>query len=179
MSDINRDGVLDLVVANADSVAVLLGIGDGTFLPPLMNFGAGTSWGQSLALADLDGDGDLDVVAAGSDESIYNVAVLLSHGDGTFEPAISYPAVRYPASVTLADVNHDGRSDLIAFGHFSSRTRAIDVSVALGNGDGTFQAPAILHVRGIMGISVTAADLDRNCTPDLALVGINFLQVML
>jgi hypothetical protein len=97
IGDLDRDGALDLAVANgwSDNVSVLLGNGDGTFRSAV-NYGVG-EWPESVAIGDLDGDGDLDlaVANAGSD----NVSVLLGNGDGTFRGAVDYGAGDGPWSV--------------------------------------------------------------------------------
>src|SRR5262249_47367281 len=83
VGDFNRDGKLDLAVANpgGNTVSVLLGNGDGTF-GPRVDYGVGTS-PLSVAAADL-GNGQVDLVVANHDSS--NVSVLVGNGDGTFQP---------------------------------------------------------------------------------------------
>jgi hypothetical protein len=63
-SDFNRDGKVDLVLANtqAPSVSILLGVGDGTFLPPQV--APVSSAPRGVAVLDVDGDGDVDVASA-------------------------------------------------------------------------------------------------------------------
>ena len=88
---------------------------------------------ESVAIADLNGDGSLDLVTAnrGSDD----VSVLLGNGDGTFQAAQAFAAGDGPRSVAIADLDGDGVADLVTANRLSD-----DVSVLLGNGDGTFQA---------------------------------------
>src|SRR2546425_10353811 len=64
------------------------------------------------------------------------VSVLLSNGDGTFQPARTFAAGTSPYFVAVGDVNGDGRPDL-AVANYNSH----NVSVLLGNGDGAFQPP--------------------------------------
>jgi FG-GAP-like repeat len=140
VGDVNGDGRPDLVTANlySDDVSVLLSNGDGTFRPQA-RFAAGRS-PDSVALGDVNGDGRPDLVTAnfGSD----NVSVLLGNGDGTFRPPTNFAAGRSPQAgrspdtVALGDVNGDGRLDLVTANYYSD-----DVSVLLGNGDGTFRPP--------------------------------------
>ncbi len=62
--------------------------------------------------------------------------MLLGNGDGTFLTGVNYNAGTQPRSVAVADVNGDGRPDIIVANQGSN-----NVSVLLGNGDGTFQNP--------------------------------------
>jgi hypothetical protein len=65
----------------------------------------------SIASADLDGDGKLDLVTANSGDS--TVSVLLGHGDGTFAAKVDYPVGTNPHSVSLDDVDGDRRLDIV------------------------------------------------------------------
>jgi large repetitive protein len=95
IADVNGDGKPDLIVANAciayvgcstGAVGVLLGNGDGTF-QPAVSYGSGGQTAESVALADLNGDGKLDIVVANQSGT---VGVLLNNGDGTFQSAVPY-----------------------------------------------------------------------------------------
>ena len=83
--DFNKDGRLDLCVANSGSlsVSILLGRGDGAFLPAV-NYKVPQS-PKSIAVGDFNHDGTLDVVFANAG----SVSVLLGKGDGTFRPAVN------------------------------------------------------------------------------------------
>ena len=122
VADVNGDGKPDLVVANAGSntVGVLLGKGDGTF-QSVVAYGSGGKEGDgtsSVVLADMNGDGKLDVVVANRSPSGGGsgglVGVLLGKGDGTFQPVVTYGSGGNGAdSVVVADVNRDGRPGLV------------------------------------------------------------------
>ena len=143
LGELDGDRILDLVVANrdADTVSVLLGDGaggrgNGGFVPhgvePTVAVGDAP---VSVALADLNNDGVLDLVAANRDDD--TLSVLLGDGDGSFTAAAESPLVvgDGPEMVIAVDLDGDHRPDLAA-------ANAADgtVSVLLGDGDGTFTA---------------------------------------
>src|SRR5205807_9910163 len=105
------------------------------------NFEAGT-YPNSVAVADFNGDGMQDLAVAHFALS-NDVSVLLGNGDGTFRAPISVPVGSDQLSVVVGDFNGDGVPDL-AVGRLDSDNNISlpgIVSVSLGNGDGTFQAP--------------------------------------
>src|SRR5207302_2431101 len=130
------------VVANAldNTVGVLLGNGDGTF-GPQQTFAVGHG-PRSVAVADVNGDGkpDLVVVNQGNSSTPGNTAgVLLGNGDGTFGPQRTFPVGFGPFLVAVADVNGDGRPDLVVANENEGLfPQPSTVSVLLGHGDGTF-----------------------------------------
>ena len=93
--------------------------------------GAGT---VQVAVADLNGDGRLDVVAVNEDDD--SVSVLLGNGDGTLGVAIRSAVGDRPVSIGAADFDGDGATDVAV----ASQDGA-ELLVMLGNGDGTFGAP--------------------------------------
>lgn len=103
-ADLNRDGRLDLAVANGHAITIFIGNGDGSFRqqPDLPISGIG----QMLRVADMNGDGFPDLVLA--DERL---SVFLNHGDGTFESALDFPTGGAQA-LAIADFNRDGKPDV-------------------------------------------------------------------
>ncbi len=183
IADMNGDGKPDLVVANNfncpsgncetnGTVSVLLGNGDGTFQSAI-NYNSGGWDAVSVAVADVDGDGKPDVIVA--NECPLNscpdgngvVAILLGNGDGTLKLAVPYglgaASFLQPDTVTVADINGDGKLDLIV-AIYGAR-----VDVLLGNGDGTFQAAVTYGLGCCQVSSVGVADVNGDGKPDLLL----------
>jgi hypothetical protein len=179
IGDLNGDGHPDLVVVNTNNVVVFINNGDGTFgTPGVYNSGG---WGSgSVAIGDVNRDGHLDVVVSnvcytysiGCDDG--TIGVLLNNGDGSFQAALSYPAgAEAPSAIAVADINADGKPDLIALSqcvlgsHYICSTSI--VSVLLNNGDGTFKAPTIYGSGGWFPTSVGVADVNGDGKLDLVL----------
>ena len=171
------DGIPDLIVANYndDTVSVLLGKGDGTFLPQEV-FPVGEK-PYSLAVADLNGDGKPDIIVANSASD--TVSVLLNLGGGkdyvNFAPQTTFATGRQPFSVAVADLTGDGIPDIVTANAFDNT-----VSVLLGNGDGTFQTQRTFAV-GSRPYSVAVADLTGDGKPDIVTTnyGGNSVSVLL
>lgn len=175
-SDVNGDGMLDLIGVNYNTgeVEVLLGQGsggkgNGTFAAP-MDFPAGTGTLMSIdpvgvAVADLNGDGIPDIVT--NNRGTGNVGVLLGNGDGTFKPVVNYPigdgGSSYANGVAIADMNGDGFPDIVTVDNGSID----DMGVLYGNGDGTFQSRVGVSVGPGAGTPLIA-DFNQDGRLDLA-----------
>ncbi|WP_437973308.1 VCBS repeat-containing protein [Sorangium sp. So ce295] len=166
LGDLDGDGRLDLLVGGFNvpgigGLRVLLGNGDGTFQAPVL-YAVGNQ-PVGVQVADFNGDGRLDVVTANFVGS--SLSVLLGNGDGTLQPAVDYIALgaATPNDVAVADVNGDGKHDLV-----SANFNGQNLSVWLGNGDGTFQ-PASVFPSGASGVgAVAVGDLNGDGKPDIA-----------
>ena len=174
VADLNGDGAPDLAVTcltDKDSIVnVMLNQGDGTFAASVAYPTGKSSDGQGAAAivaADLNGDGKIDLAVASADHDA--VSVLLNRGDGTFAAKVDYPTSKSPLSIVAADLNGDGKPDLATYNSTKS------ASLLLNHGDGTFAAKVDYtatsnpNALDATVTSITAADLNRDGKPDLAL----------
>ena len=158
VGDLNGDGHPDLIVDTKvgsfffpTTSWILLGNGDGTFQPAAYTLGGP---GGYVALADLNGDGILDIVTA--------QAVYLGNGDATFRKPQPLPGIEIDgpfSSLAIADFNGDGKPDVAVL------TDGM-VGLLLGNGDGTFDWEASF-VAG-SPIAMAVADFNGDGLPDVA-----------
>lgn len=184
-ADFDRDGNLDLAVANfgSNDVTVLRGDGSGGFVPfPLSPVPAGPTGSAplSLAVGDFSRDGrpDLAVVNFVGDGEGY-VTILLGHGDGGFSHGSTIRVGWEPRAIAVGDFDRDGKLDLavtlsvnpedaLAFPGF--------VAILLGKGDGHFRRPVRLGVgtkltpetaQGFNPVAIVAKDFDRDGNLDV------------
>ncbi len=164
--DLNGDGKLDLAVANytSNSVSILLGTGTGSF-GAFSNFAVSTDPNSNpifVAIADLNGDGKLDLAVAV--ERLNSVSILLGTGTGSFGAATTFGVGTQPQSIALGDFNRDGKLDLAIANNGSS-----NVSILLGDGTGNFGAASNFAV-AFGPLAVTVGDFNGDGKLDLAVV---------
>jgi hypothetical protein len=130
----------------------------------------------SLAVADLNGDGKMDVVVANLCTTYENcpgdgsIGVLLGNGDGTLQPPTTYKSGgQHTSWVAVGDVNSDGKPDIITSSEWLVYGGTGAVGILLGNGDGTFKPPVTYLSGGYFSESVAIADFNHDGIPDLAI----------
>ncbi|HEY7154254.1 MAG TPA: FG-GAP-like repeat-containing protein [Gemmataceae bacterium] len=180
--DLNADGKLDLVVTSDNDgaggyMSTLLGHGDGTFAAASTYgpyFGpSGVNQLLGSVLADVNGDGKLDVAVAAWQSS--SVKVFLGNGDGTLLAPRDFATERGSNSVAAGDFNADGKLDLVTANHSNTSN---SVSMLLGNGDGTFQT-ARSFAAGTGPTSATASDVNGDGKLDLVVLSSGGVSVLL
>ena len=155
VGDFNGDGILDIATLDStdENGSIYLGNGNGTFgMVPLSLGLSGVNSGSylTMAVADFNGDGKLDLAVPLSTGSGGTVAVLLGNGDGTFQEANGSPITfgTLIANAAVGDFNGDGIADLM----LGSETSGQDMYVLIGKGDGTFTQPTSPPLALLLGL---------------------------
>jgi len=168
-ADYNGDGKLDLLCFSQTSIAVLPGNGDGTFQAAVnSSFQVVTGIGFDVqASYDVNGDGKLDLLLNYSQDRplAFWTELLLGNGDGSFQAA-TQPSSGAAASPP-ADFNGDGKLDFVTDAALAPFP-ADDLSIWIGNGDGTFANPvAIKTTTGLALIPLLQGDFNGDGKQDL------------
>ena len=178
--DFNGDGKLDLVTVSSvtpppngiGTGTVMLGNADSTFQAPKI---WSTSAISSVAVGDFDGDGKLDLVETNPGPGNGSLSLLLGKGDGTFQSPTSYTVGTTPEAVAVADLNGDGKPDVIVGNRNSG-----NISVLLNAGNGSL-LPAVDYATPTTGTpeSIAIGDFNGDGVPDIAVAisGINATSI--
>jgi len=163
--DLNNDGKVDLIATdqnqNGGQTRVYLGDGAGVFTL-LAKFEVNV-YGRGLELGDVNNDGNLDVLSAGSIASDGRVDVLLGDGTGFMVNTLTkYPVASDPRDLTVADFNSDGNPD-VALSH----TVGNFVTIYMGQGGDRFQKTATNYTTGTFPIWIHAFDYNGDGNLDL------------
>ena len=177
VGDFNNDNKLDFIAACHNvGFSVSLGNGDGTFATANPKF---FSSDETVAIGDFNGDGKLDVAVPY--QSGKCVSILLGNGDGTFGAATNYSLVSMPQTglsgvVAVADLNHDGKLDLVV----AEQTATNSLGILLGNGGGGFTTKTN-YALGAGATTIAIGDLNGDGIPDLVVgtAGSKNVMVML
>jgi hypothetical protein len=166
--DFNEDGIVDLVAGHrgGQTIAVLIGRGDGTFLPSAY-YDPVSDWNPiSVTVGDFNEDGHDDVAYA---RECNGIGLRLGNGDGTFGPETSHGHVDAAHQfVAVADFNGDDHDDLIGTAAWNySGCGDVAPSVLLGHGDGTFTRFDITQT----GWYLAVGDFNGDGLDDYATVG--------
>ncbi|HZL99034.1 MAG TPA: VCBS repeat-containing protein [Planctomycetota bacterium] len=169
VGDLDQNGDPDVAAVNwwfYARLSVVLNGGDGTFAQPaLYNYSKGA---LDLELADVTGDGALDVVVSntGANYEGTTLSLFRNLGNGVFSPHMIYPCGAGPVGLAAADYDGDGRVDVAVarYGGFGSGSQ---VALLRNDGAGGF-LPAVAFAAGASPYKLAAGDLDGDGDPDLA-----------
>jgi hypothetical protein len=162
IGDLDGDGDNDLAVIHRDgTLKTLANLGVGTFAPAVNR---GVLWPSGTAcellIADVDRDGDPDLLAAFT--TIYGaVSVVLNRGDGSFDPPVNYDSCYSTQMIVAADLDGDKRVDV------AGDTVCFAASILINNGDGTFRHNGD-YGHGYTPGGIDAGDIDGDGDLDVA-----------
>jgi hypothetical protein len=155
LKDFNQDGTLDIVTVSASTNAVSLRLGDGSgnFSVPILPLRAEIAVAAgplALAAADVNNDGQADIVTASASAAVTGLGTLsVQFGDGLggFTGTGASTLTINPASMLLRDVNSDGKMDLLLpHANYAIANGRGGVSVRLGDGLGNFTSTTEVSV---------------------------------
>ena len=175
-ADLDLDGRRDIVLTHvgdtdmgtgSDDIVVHLSKGDGTFDTLIRPSGVNA---QAVVVGDFDADHKPDLATANDGE---NLSIFLGNGDGTFRDPQSFPiGALFSTGIAVSDFNGDGTQDLTTANSLIGAGRSDQsVSILLGRGDGTFDAPDVYKVGSPQPMMPVVADLNGDGTPDIAAPG--------
>ncbi|MCA9203686.1 MAG: VCBS repeat-containing protein, partial [Planctomycetales bacterium] len=172
VADANSDGNLDIAIAatlegasmNQNKFVLLPGNGDGTFATPIHH--PAPSGSRSIAVVDVDDDGDLDFVLA------YDASgrqITFANDEGVFSPRYDQSVAANTHRIATGDLNNDGVADVVGiYGAFGNSS---EIAVRLNAGDGFFGSPAQTDDLSTNGVRrPIIADFDGDDLPDVLAV---------
>jgi hypothetical protein len=166
-ADFDSDDLDDLAVALDGYYTILLSNGNHTFSPGPPPPPAPITVGEIVA-GDFDGDDLADLVLFPAFPGQGSIAFLRGNGDGSFQPAVIGPYLEHPAEgVVAVDLEGNSALDLVTANNGACCGYGSDtVSVLLGHGDGTFDAPND-YAAGPGASALATADFDGDAHPDI------------
>ena len=160
---LDSDNNLDVVTANTDeTVTVLIGNGDGSFQPKVNYSGCAIGQTQKILLADFNRDENVDIALSCSDGKNGGLVILLGKGGGIFQDPVPYPSGS-AVGLSMGDFDGDGILDIAV-----SDNSQQDITIFIGNGDGSFKAGVVAVSTPNPSNDVVVADFNGDGKDDIA-----------
>lgn len=168
-SDLNGDGIQDLVNTTGTGISVQLGNGDGSFLAAI-SYDMGVTSTLDVELSDINGDGRLDAIVGGANGGVGIVGIRFGQGDGTFGAATTLTtSLSAVHSIAVGDLDRDGIADLAVGGAIGTASK---VNLFMGTGNGTFSTYKTYSGSGLTATGdVQLVDLNSDGFLDLISTG--------
>ncbi len=171
--DIDQDGDLDMISTGLSNegkgeIAIRKNNGDGSF-GAVIHYSAEEIYSKALELADIDGDGDLDMITAGQGIDEGEATIRRNNGSGLFGDAERYSTEFYGSfALQLSDIDDDGDLDLITGGNGGATGYA---SIRKNLGDGTFGKSVQYSTETNGSNAIKFADIDGDGSLDMVTAG--------
>lgn len=172
VGDFNGDGIPDVAVAASSrvgngSVTVFIGKGGGALADGVLyESSPGT---RVVNVADVNGDGILDLVTAGTD-----IWVFPGDGHGKFAKRIPFTTGESAAGLQIADINGDGRPDILTTNPRNSAPYALLNTCSASMASATLFVPALVEARGVGGVRFASALTVVNHGPETAALELSY-----
>jgi hypothetical protein len=163
--DMDNDGLIDIIAPSFNEINTIPNLGDGTFGTGILVHNHGGS-SQTIGVADLNGDGFLDVLGTDFDVAMENFWVP-NNTDGTYGDKITIYTGARPYHIFSTDIDGDGDNDVLTNSGAQQELRLFKNTDGLG----TFDSGANVNVGNTNGRSTGAADFDGDGDMDLASSG--------
>lgn len=125
-----------------------------------------------IELADMDRDGDLDVVSVEYQDEVSTLSIMMNRGNGSYDPPVSYPVGKSAQNLAIGDFNGDGSKDVVVSNYLSGdnvNNLNSYVTVYMNNGTGALVSPQNLGVgQNAHPSGITVADFDGDGRDDFA-----------